>query len=94
MLEVFPNVETRLNQSARIAHNLVLESAVVMDQVAREQDLTASAKREVRGLLLDQSAAPKADPASDSIVEWVMKRMKPSFATVEVDYQDTEGLPS
>lgn len=52
VLDVFPTVEARQNQSTRIVHSLVFESAVVTILDAREQDLTMCEKRTVRGLLL------------------------------------------
>lgn len=58
---VFPTVETRLNQSARIVNAPVFQSAVVKIQDTREQDLTTSENCTVRGLLLEQSAPPETD---------------------------------
>lgn len=40
-------------------------------------------------LLLKKSAAPLADPASDSIVEQAIKRLKTSVTTANSEYRDT-----
>lgn len=92
MLDVFPDVDARLNQLARIKHSSVLESAVMKIQDAREQDLTTTENRAVLGPLLEQSAALETDPVSDCIVEQVIKRLRASVKTAKFEYLDTHYL--
>lgn len=56
-----------MKQSTRIVHSPVFVSAVVKIQDAREQDLTTSEKRAVRGLLFEQSAEPETDQRRTSL---------------------------
>lgn len=89
VLDVFTNVEARLNQSTQIVHGPVFESSFVKIQDAREQDHTTTAKRAVRGVLVEQSAASETDPASDGIALRALKRLNAFVTTAESECQDT-----